>query len=133
MYIRRDALGGIDRVPGSTGAPDRIESRIQVGTMDFATLMTVPVTLDFQDTVGVERKAARLRYLRDTWVRPAREIEGVDILTPDDPKLVGAITSFRLGGDGSPEGNAAVVRTLLEEFRIFTVARSGLARGTASG
>lgn len=129
MYIRRDALGGIDRVPGSTGAPDRIESRIQVGTMDFATLMTVPVALEFQDAIGVERKAARLRYLRDTWVLPAREIEGVDILTPDDPDLVGAITSFRLRGDGSPEGNAAVVQTLLEEFRIFTVARSGLARG----
>ncbi|TVR49826.1 MAG: aminotransferase class V-fold PLP-dependent enzyme [Gemmatimonadales bacterium] len=129
MYIRRDALGGIDRVPGSLGAAERIESRIQVGTMDFATLMTVPVALDFQDAIGVERKAARLRYLRDTWVLPAREIEGVDILTPDDPDLVGAITSFRLRGDGSPEGNAAVVRTLLEEFRIFTVARSGLARG----
>jgi len=87
------------------------------------------VALEFQDAIGVERKAARLRYLRDTWVLPAREIEGVDILTLDDPELVGAITSFRLRGDGTPKGNAAVVRTLLEEFRIFTVARSGLARG----
>ncbi|TVP48673.1 MAG: aminotransferase class V-fold PLP-dependent enzyme [Gemmatimonadales bacterium] len=129
MYIRRDALGGIDRVPGSTGPRDRTDSRIQVGTMDFATLMTVPAALDFQDTIGIERKAARLRYLRDSWVLPARETEGVDILTPDDPELVGAITGFRLRGDGSRAGNAAVVRTLEEEFGIFTVARSGLARG----
>jgi|GEM_PF-44472 len=141
MVIRRDALGGIDPAPGgpggaggpgatgAAGATDRIDTRIQVGTMDFATLMTVPDALDFQDAIGVERKAARLRYLRDTWAIPAREIEGVDILTPDDPELVGAITGFRLRGDGSREGNAAVVRTLMEEFGIFTVARSGLARG----
>jgi len=129
MYIRRDALGGIDRVPGSTGPADRIDSRIQVGTMDFATLMTVPAALDFQDAIGIERKAARLRYLRDSWAIPAREIPGVDILTPDDPDLVGAITGFRLHGDGTPAGTAAVVRTLVEDYGIFTVARSGLARG----
>jgi isopenicillin-N epimerase len=129
LYIRRDALGGIDRVPGSTGDPNRIDSRIQVGTMDFATLMTVPAALDFQDAMGIERKAARLRYLRDSGAIPAREIPGVDILTPDDPEMVGAITSFRLHGDGSREGNAALVRTLVEDHGIFTVARSGLARG----
>jgi len=129
LYIRRDALGGIDRAPGSTGDPDRIDSRIQVGTSDFATLMTVPAALDFQDSIGIDRKAARLRYLRDSWAVPAREIPGVDILTPDDPELVGAITSFRLHGDGTRERNAAVVRTLVEDYGIFTVARSGLARG----
>lgn len=129
LYIRRDALGSIDPAPGVEGGWDRIDSRIQTGTIHFATLMTVPDALDFQETIGVERKAARLRYLRDSWAIPARSIDGVDILTPDDPALVGAITGFRLRGDGSRAGNAAVVRTLAEEFGIFTVARSGLARG----
>jgi selenocysteine lyase/cysteine desulfurase len=43
--------------------------------------------------------------------------------------MVGALTGFRLRGDGSAAGNAALTRTLLQEFGIFTVARSGLARG----
>jgi selenocysteine lyase/cysteine desulfurase len=77
----------------------------------------------------VANKAARVRYLRDRWVRAARDIGGVDILTPDDPELVGAITSFRLHGRGSREANQAVVRTLHDEFRLFTVARNGIARG----
>lgn len=129
LHIRSDALGMIDPAPGVEGPLDRIDSRIQTGTTHFATIMTVPDALDFQEAIGVERKGARLRYLRDSWALPAREIEGVDVLTPDDPELVGAITSFRIRGDGSRAGNAAVVRALQEEFGIFTVARSGLARG----
>jgi isopenicillin-N epimerase len=129
LYIRQDSLDRIDRAHGDDGPLDRIDSRIHTGTTDFAAVMTVPDALDFQDRIGVPRKAARLRYLRDAWVKPAREIRGVDILTPDDPELVGAITSFRLHGNGDRARNAAIARTLLDEFGIFTVARSGLAKG----
>jgi isopenicillin-N epimerase len=129
LYIRKSALDGIDRAHGDEGPLDRIDSRIHTGTTDFAALMTVPDALEFQEGIGVERKAARLRYLRDSWAIPAREIEGVDVLTPDDPDLVGAITSFRVRGRGERAANAALARTLQDEFGIFTVARSGLAGG----
>jgi len=129
LYIRQDQLDAVDRAHGDQGPLDRIDSRIHTGTTNFATVLTVPDALDFQERIGVPNKAARLRYLRDAWVGPAREIPGVDILTPDDPDLVGALTSFRLHGDGSREGNVALARTLEEEFGIFTVHRTGLARG----
>lgn len=129
LYVRPDALERIDRAHGDEGPLDRIDSRIHTGTTDFAAIMTVPDALDFQERIGVARKAARLRLLRDAWAVPARAIPGVDILTPDDPGLVAALTGFRLRGDGSAAGNVALTRTLLQEFGIFTVARSGLARG----
>lgn len=129
LYIRKDALARIDRAHGDDGSLERIDSRIHTGTTDFAAIMTVPTALDFQDKIGIPRKAARLRYLRDAWVAPARRIAGVDILTPDDPALVGAITSFRLHGNGDRARNATISRTLQDEFGIFTVARSGLAKG----
>lgn len=129
LYIRKDALDRIDRAHGDDGPLDRIDSRIHTGTTDFAAVMTVPDAMDFQERIGIPRKAARLRYLRDAWVGPARAMGGVDILTPDEPGLAGAITGFRLHGDGSRERNAAIARTLLDEFGIFTVARSGLAKG----
>jgi isopenicillin-N epimerase len=91
--------------------------------------MSVPDALAFLDRIGIARKAARLRYLRDCWVTPARAIRGVDILTPDDAGLVGAITSFRLHGNGNSARNVAISRTLLDEFGIFTVQRSGVAKG----
>jgi isopenicillin-N epimerase len=129
LYIRQDSLDKIDRAHGDDGPLDRIDSRIHTGTTDFAAVMTVIDALDFQDRIGIPRKAARLRYLRDAWVKPARAIAGVDILIPDDPELAGAITSFRLHGNGDRARNAAIARTLLDEFGIFTVARSGLAKG----
>lgn len=129
LYIRRDALDRIDRAHGDDGPLERIESRIHTGTTDFAAVMTVPEALDFQERIGFARKAARLRYLRDAWVVPARAIDGVEILVPDTPGLVGAITSFRLRGERSREGNARLAQRLLDEFGIFTVARSGLTSG----
>lgn len=129
LYIRQDSLAKIDRAHGDDGALDRIDSRIHTGTTDFAAIMTVPDALDFQERIGVPRKAARLRYLRDAWAKPARTIPGVDILTPEDADLTGAITSFRLHGNGDRARNAAIARTLVEEFGVFTVARSGLAKG----
>ena len=129
FYIRSDRLERIAPAPGETARADRIDSRIHTGTTNFAAILTVPDALDFQDSIGVERKAARLRFLRDAWVAPARAIDGIDILTPDDPDLVGAITSFRLRGDGSRAGNQAVVRALLEKHRLFTVHRDGVAGG----
>jgi selenocysteine lyase/cysteine desulfurase len=53
----------------------------------------------------------------------------VDILTPDDVDLVGAITSFRIQGNGDRAANAALARRLHSEFGVFTVARSGIAKG----
>jgi isopenicillin-N epimerase len=129
MYIRESRLDAIDRAHGDDGPLNRIDSRIHTGTSDFATIMTIPDALDFQQSIGIANKAARLRYLRDRWALPARAIAGVTVLTPDDPSLVGAITGFRLHGRGTRDANQAVARTLLEEFGLFTVWRNGLAKG----
>jgi len=130
LYIREARLGSIDRAHADQSAPSTsIDSRIHTGTTHFATVMTIPAALDFQREIGIEHKAARLRYLRDRWAVAARGIPGVDVLTPDDPALVGAITSFRLHGRGDRASNQAITRTLLEEFRLFTFYRTGLAKG----
>lgn len=130
MYIREGRLDAIDRMHADESFPaTRIESRLHTGTTNFATVMTIPDAIAFQQSIGIPQKAARLRYLRDRWVRAVRDVPGVDVLTPDDSALVGAITSFRLHGRGTREANAAIARTLLEEFGLFTFQRTGLAHG----
>ena len=130
MYIRADKLASIDRAHPAENAPlTIIDSRLHTGAMNLATVMTIPDALEFQASVGMANKAARLRYLRDRWVSAVRGVTGVDILTPDDRELVGAMTSFRLHGRGTPQANQAITKTLLDEFRIFTFARTGLAKG----
>ena len=130
LYIRTGRLDAIDRAHADESvSPDRIESRLHTGTTHFATFMAIPDALDFQQSIGIPQKAARLRYLRDRWVHAVRDVPGVDVLTPEDPSLTGAITGFRLHGRGSREANAALARTLFEEFGIFTFQRTGIANG----
>lgn len=130
MYIREGKLDLIARAHGDESAPlDRIESRLHTGTSNFAIIMTIPAALDFQATIGVENKSARLRYLRDSWVKQVRGVAGVQVLTPDDADLVGAITSFRLHGRTTSAENQAIAKTLLDEYGLFTYFRTGLAKG----
>lgn len=130
MYIRRGRLPDIDRdMDDEDSPPDSITSRVHSGTANFATFLTVPAALDFHAAVGPAFKAARVRYLRDRWVSAVRGVRGIDVLTPDDPDMTAAITSFRLNGRTSKEDNDRIVHALLDRYGIFTVRRNGLERG----
>ncbi|NOT10145.1 MAG: aminotransferase class V-fold PLP-dependent enzyme [Gemmatimonadales bacterium] len=130
MYIKEGRLGDVDRMFADESAPaTSIQSRIHTGTANFANFLTVPAALDFHEAVGPAHKAARLRYLRDRWVREVRATNGIDLLTPDDPGLVAAITSLRVHGRTGKAENQAVVAELFDRHRLFTVWRTGLARG----
>lgn len=129
MYIRADKLASINRAHGDETPLASIDGRIHTGTTNFAIVMTIPDALDFQAAIGVPYKSARLRYLRDRWVSAVRNTRGIDILTPDAPRLVGALTSFRMHGKLDRASNQANAKTLLDEFGIFTTWRNGLAKG----
>lgn len=130
IHIRRRALSRIDRDPAEpANGRDGVHARIHTGTADFAAILTVPAALAFQQAIGRTRRAARLRALRDRWVFAVRALPGIEVLTPEEPDLHGAITAFRLSGLTSVEDNAALSARLLDRHRIFTVHRDGPAKG----
>lgn len=129
-YIRKGRLNDVDRMMADEDSPpDSILSRVHTGTMNFAALLSVPTALDFHDSIGAAYKAARVAYLRNRWVNAVREVRGLEILTPDDPAMVAAITSFRIKGLTKKEDNDRIVEELLAKYGLFTVTRSGLDRG----
>lgn len=131
IVIRGGRLADIDVDPSEPGAkPDDIRSRVHTGTVDYAAQLAVPAALDFQESIGLAAKQARLQALRDRWVRPARALPNLEILTPDEPGSYGAITAFRLKGQTSHDANVALAKRLLDEHGIFTVHRDGLASGS---
>ncbi len=130
VYIRKNRIGDIEPYMGQLEtAKDPIYCRVHTGTANFAAQMAACDALDFHQGLGSETCGARFRYLRDLWVKPARERSDIEILTPDDPRLCAGMTSFRLKGQTSPEANAALAKRLLEEAGIFTVMRTDLASG----
>ena len=130
IYIRRDGIGAIDPDPAENPKSTDIVTRVHTGTPDYSAQLTVPSALAFQAAIGAAPRAARLRALRDRWVRQVVDLPQVQIFTPEDPNLHGAITSFRLRGRTSHEDNVTLAKTLLDKHRIFTVHRDGLASGS---
>lgn len=130
VYVRRSRLEDIEPYMGESdeGGP-HIDARVHTGTMNFAALLTVPAALDWHERIGGPAKAARLKHLRRLWVEPLRTEQGVSILTPEDPRLSAGITAFRLGEKTSAAQNRQIAETLLAQFAIFTVHRTGVAAG----
>ncbi|MFB4262542.1 aminotransferase class V-fold PLP-dependent enzyme [Nonomuraea sp. GTA35] len=130
VYIRQDRLADVDPAFADRTFPaDDIRSRVHSGTMDVAAVLTVPRALDFHLALGGEVKQARLRYLRRRWVGQVRDVPGLQILTPEEPAMYGAITALRVTGRTSESDNAAVARRLMDTYGLYTVARGGMAGG----
>jgi selenocysteine lyase/cysteine desulfurase len=130
LYIRKDRLADIDRDLGDEDfAETDIRSRVHTGTVNFATVLTVPTAVALHQQIGAPAKQARLRYLRDYWVSRARGFKDIEILTPDEVGSYGAITSFRLAGKTSKADNDAIVVKLRDSHKVMTVRRAGVAKG----
>nr|WP_315213068.1 aminotransferase class V-fold PLP-dependent enzyme [uncultured Duganella sp.] len=126
LYIRESRLQDIDIQLGNSSYPATdIRARVHAGTVNAAGVMTIPAALRYHGQIPIAERGARLRELRDYWVRRVLEVPGVQILTPEEPGAYGAVTSFRLRGKTSFEDNVALARTLMDDHGIFTVARSG--------
>jgi len=110
---------------------DDTRSRTSVGTVNFAAAMTVPKAIAFHNRIGGLRKQQHLQALRNYWVERVRDIEGMEILTPDDPLRHGALTSSRLPRMRDYAEAGRMARLLLEKHGILTVARRGIERGAA--
>ncbi|MGY8986223.1 MAG: aminotransferase class V-fold PLP-dependent enzyme [Sphingomonadales bacterium] len=125
MYIKKNRIKDVDTYMGRNPDSTKIEDRIDTGTLNFAAFTTIPDALDFHEKIGTPQKEARVRYLRNLWVNEVRGINGIQVLPPDDPKEVAALTSFRLLGETSTKGNNAIVERLIKDYGIFTCRRTG--------
>jgi len=131
MYVRKDRIADIDPHRGQAPGNDKsIESRVHTGTVNLAATLSVPKALDFHNMIGIQHKERRLRSLRDMWVREFRDHKRIEILTPNDSRLYGGITSFRIKGKTSDDDNKKLANWFAEKYNVFTVFRDGIAKGS---
>jgi selenocysteine lyase/cysteine desulfurase len=128
IYVARERISAIDPDMGDTRyASDDILSLVPYGTPNIPAWMTLPKVFEEHLAMGGSAsKGARLNYLRDLWVKPTRELEHIEVLTPDDPRLYCGITALRFTRQADQQ---QMVERLLEEYNLFTVARQGAACG----
>jgi len=131
LYIQQARLLDIGVQLGNREHPaSDIRARVLSGTVDAAAFMTIPAALRFHSQVGLAERSAGLRALRDYWVERVRDLDGIAILTPDEPGSAGAVTSLRLRGRTTFGANVALARQLADDYGIFTVARDGPVGGS---
>ncbi|RON52994.1 aminotransferase class V-fold PLP-dependent enzyme [Pseudomonas frederiksbergensis] len=128
IYIAPQRLADIDPDMGEMHfAINDIRARTPYSTPNIPALMTLPLVLEEHQAMGgSSAKGARLNYLRNRWVNAVRDLPGIEVMTPDDPRLYCGITSMRFTAHADQQ---VMVERLLSEYDIFTVVRSGAASG----
>jgi selenocysteine lyase/cysteine desulfurase len=87
LYVRRSKIGGLWPLMAAPAEhTDNIRKFEEIGTHPAANHNAISEALTFHESIGVERKAARLRYLRRRWSDRLARLRGVKILTSPDPE-----------------------------------------------
>ena len=116
LYVRRDEIPRLwPLTPAAAAKSADIRKFEEIGTHPAANHNAIAEALSFHDGIGVERKAARLRYLRDRWARRLAAHSRIRIHTNLDPEHSCAIGTVQVAGVAT----AKVVERLWSRWRIL--------------
>jgi isopenicillin-N epimerase len=118
LYVRKSKIAKLWPL---MAAPPELTENIrkfeEIGTHPAANHNAIAEALTFHEGIGVARKAARLRYLRDRWMKRLQGQKGVRIFTSFDPAMSCAIGNVGIDGLEMPK----LVKQLGERRRIIGV------------
>ena len=100
LYVRKDKQKNLwPLMAADVKQNNDIRKYEEIGTHPAANHNAISAALAFHRGIGVERKVARLRYLRDRWAkRLVAESPKITVLTPLDNRQSGAIALFQVDG-----------------------------------
>ena len=118
LYVRRDRQRSLWPLMAAPASMDsNIRKYEEIGTHPAANHNAIATALAFHRAIGADRKAARLRFLRDRWAKrlPA-ESDRIRVLTPLDDSHAGGIALVQVDGIDTP----ALQGWLWSKHRIIT-------------
>ena len=117
LYVRRSKIPKIwPLMPADEPLTNDIRKFEQIGTHPASQRNAITEALNFHDSIGSERKAARFRYLRKRWSNRLRELPNVRLYTSDDPAQSCGIGLVGIEGIDAPK----LVGHLWEKYRIWS-------------
>jgi selenocysteine lyase/cysteine desulfurase len=116
LYVRRENIASLwPLTPAAESRTRDIRKFEEIGTHPAANHNAIAEALSFHAGIGIERKAARLRYLRDRWARRLEKHRRIRIHTNLDPAHSCAIGCVQVTGVPT----ADVVSQLWSRWRII--------------
>ncbi|HEX4931600.1 MAG TPA: aminotransferase class V-fold PLP-dependent enzyme, partial [Gemmatimonadaceae bacterium] len=120
LYVRRNRIKSLWPLMGAAATQDdNIRKYEEIGTHPAANHNAIALAVAFNRGIGMERKAARLRYLRDRWAkRLLAESARFNVLTPLDDRQSCAIALVNIEGIDTPK----LQQWLWHKHKVMTVA-----------
>jgi selenocysteine lyase/cysteine desulfurase len=119
LYVRKEK---IEKLWPMMAAPASMNGNIrkfeEIGTHPAANHNAIAEALTFHESIGGERKAARLRYLRSLWSERLLRFPNVTIRTSPDPEQSCGVVLVSVEGKKAP----ALADELWKQHRILVVA-----------
>lgn len=127
LWVRRDRIPALWPMFGDASmADDDIRKLNHRGTHPIHSDLTLATAIAFHETIGAQRKLARLRHLHSYWTGKVSALPNVRLNTPADPARTCAIANVGVEGIAP----AQLAATLMDQYGIYTVA---IDRGTVQG
>jgi len=99
LYVRRENIAKLwPLTPAAANKSDNIRKFEEVGTHPAANHNAIAEALAFHQAIGIERKAARLRYLTDHWVKQVDKLPRVKMLSSREPDQAWGLANVSLDG-----------------------------------
>ena len=119
LYVRRDKIADLWPLMASPAKlDDDIRKFEEIGTHPAANFLAISEAMTFHEGIGPARKAARLRYLKETWARRLMKQDRVRLHTSLDPAFSCGIATVQVEGIDT----LALNNYLWDKHRIITVA-----------
>ncbi|WP_420317357.1 aminotransferase class V-fold PLP-dependent enzyme [Ekhidna sp.] len=120
LYVNKNRIKDLKPLYGDSGSEENDIMKLgHFGTLSVPTVLTIPEAQSFNETITIQTKEKRLRYLQNYWTSKAREIQNVIVTTPSEAKRSCAIASFKVEGKETKK----VIDQLFEKTKVFTVIR----------
>jgi len=99
LYVRKSKIASLWPLMAAPDAKsDDIRKFEEIGTHPTAPRLAIAEALNMYHSIGAERKAARLRYLRNRWAKRLLGQKGVNIYTSFDPTQSCCIATVGIDG-----------------------------------
>jgi selenocysteine lyase/cysteine desulfurase len=120
LYVKRNLIKKIwPLMAASKDLDENIRKFEEIGTHPAANHNAIAEALAFNEEIGIERKAERLRYLHKRWINRLKKYDNVKFLIDiDDDSNWAGIVNFSIDGTDT----AKLHSYLLNNHRIYTVA-----------
>jgi selenocysteine lyase/cysteine desulfurase len=117
LYVKKDKIKKVWSLFGSPeDQADKMIKFEHLGTRSFPAELAISEAIDFHNSIGIQRKEARLRYLKDYWANAVSRLPRIKFNTSLKKEFSCGLCHFSIAGMKAED----LHRILFNEHNIYT-------------